>query len=97
MTKTINTVRSSAYVTTLNPLNVKDMLKLDALRAKVSRDNRNSEKKLRVVVRGRDPIARKFINSAGIGRTIGYDGCGNIVNGLANAQRLDVYIYERRS
>lgn len=91
------TTRSNAFFATLNPLSMQDMLQLDALRANISRINRGSEKKFRVVVRGRKPIAKVTIETGTGGRTFGYDAMGNIVNGRANAQRLDVYVYERRS
>lgn len=98
MAKTSKTTRTSnAYVATLNPMSMSDMLSLDALRAKIARQNKTSDKKLRVVVRGRAPIAKFTVETGTGGRTFGYDGYGNIVNGLANAQRLDVYVYERRS
>lgn len=88
---------STSYVATLNPLSEKDMIKLDAIRSKVSAGNKNSEIKYRVIVRGRKPIAKAKIMTPDGLRTRSYDGMGNIVNGRVNAKKLDIYIYERRS
>lgn len=87
---------STSYITTLNPASASDMRKLDAIRRTVSIGNKGAEKKYRVTVRGRDPIAKKTDKLRdGSFRTYGYDTCGNIVHGIVNARRIDVYVYER--
>lgn len=92
--KTVRT--SAAYVMTLNPLSEKDMAKLDSIRAKISAENKDSSVKRRVVVRNRKPIAKtKVVLRDGTVRISAYDAMGNIVNGRANAKRLDVYVYNR--
>ena len=91
------TTRSNAYITTLDPSSAEDMAELTALRKQVTADNLNCIVKNRVCVRGRKPKVKKnYYNSFGnIVATLGYDFSGNIIGGLANAQALDVYIYQR--
>ncbi len=80
---------STNYVTTIDFMSTVDMEKLEAIRASVRVLNsslRNS--KFRVCLRGRKPLSK--INNKS------YDWGGNIVGGICNAQRADVYIYPRR-
>jgi hypothetical protein len=49
--------------------------------------NSLTKDKFRVCLRGRNPILK--VNKS-------YDRGGNIVGGINNAQRADVYIYPRR-
>lgn len=89
---------SDCYITTLDVNSVNDMQMLELIRKTVKVSNNRNSKKHRVVVRGRKPIENKTIYNwrDGSTRTVGYDFAGNIVNGLQNATRLDVYVYERR-
>lgn len=79
--------KSTHYVATLDPLSAADMLRLDEMRKFVQIMNIKSYKQHRVVVRGRKPIHKIHYS---------YDQGGNIVGGLRNASKYDVYIYERR-
>jgi len=87
---------SDSYVTTLDPMSVNDMQMLDIVKKTVKKSNLYTTKKHRVVVRGRRPIAKKEVHNIYTGktRTLSYDYCGNVVGGLANASRYDVYVYK---
>jgi hypothetical protein len=93
--------RTSSYVTTLNtncpyyPGALKVMRKYVSSMNKLGKGGTlikgyrvEDSSKARVIIRGRDP---KVIPE-GKNR---YDYCGNIVGGIANANRVDVYILQR--
>ena len=63
-----------------------DMAQLELIKKTVATVNQNRTQKKRVVVRGRKPINKIYYS---------YDRGGNIVGGLRNASKLDVYIYDR--
>lgn len=88
---------SENYIMTVDPMSVVDMEKLELIKKTVSTTNKYNNKKKRVVLRGRRPMQTKLIRDFWTGKTgrRGYDWAGNIVGGLKNATRLDVYIYER--
>ena len=79
--------KSNSYVTTLDVFSATDMDVLAAVKATVKAINTNSKSKKRVVLRGRKPISKIYYS---------YDRGGNIVGGISNAAKLDVYIYDRR-
>lgn len=78
--------KSTSYVATLDPLSAADMMRLADIRKFVKIMNIKSSKQHRVVVRGRKPIHKIYYS---------YDRGGNIVGGIRNASRYDVYIYSR--
>ena len=86
--------KSTNYVCTLDINSYSDMEKLSVIKATVSAINKNisTHNKKRIVIRGRKPFQRKNI----CGNLVSYDYGGNIVGGIANASKLDVYIYDRR-
>ena len=91
---------STSYVCTLDVNSCVDMEKLAAIKAAVKTINRDCSvgRKKRVVVRGRKPIEkrevyRRWTNTF---NEVSYDWAGNIVGGIANATKSDVYIYDRR-
>jgi hypothetical protein len=88
---------STSYVCTLDVNSVADMQVLETIRKTISISNNNTQNKKRVVVRGRKPIQKKKVHNHWTGKTgfYDYDFCGNIVGGIANATKLDVYIYNR--
>lgn len=91
--------RCPNYVCSLDPLSCVDMEILEALKLSVKAINANVKwedagrwgmvkKCKRVRVKGREPKFKKN------GR--GYTYHGDIVHGLSNAQRFDVYIHDDR-
>ena len=80
------------YVTTLDPLSAADMEKLYIIKQTIRAANQYSKFKKRVVLRGRRAVDKNYTNSI---RGTSYDRGGNIVGGLRNASRMDVYIYDR--
>lgn len=82
---------SNSYVTTIDFLSTVDMEKLQAIRdsVRVLNSLTKSSDKFRVCLRGRKPILKVKNKS--------YDSGGNVVGGIKNAQRADVYIYVRKS
>ena len=78
--------KSNSYVTTLDVSSVTDMQTLATIKSTIRAVNAFSQNKKRVVVRGRKPIHKIYYS---------YDRGGNIVGGLRNASKLDVYIYDR--
>jgi hypothetical protein len=87
---------STSYVTTLDVNSSTDMEMLRTIKKAVSVMNYRNPNKKRVVLRGRKPIVAYSYYWAGKTFTHSYDLSGNIVGGLANATKLDVYIYDRR-
>ena len=77
---------SKNYITTLDPLSAEDMFKLKLIKDAVFIANINRLDKKRVVLRGRKPISKIHYS---------YDRGGNIVGGIKNASKYDVYIYGR--
>lgn len=93
--------RSDSYVVTLDTQSVSDMQMLETIRKVISIANQYSKTKRRVCVRGRKPFAKLAKQIYKRGRfdrvsIVSYDRGGNIVGGLSNASKLDVYIYARR-
>ena len=56
-----------------------------------------SDKKLRLVKRGREPFVKQEVRNPWFGyvRTLSYDWGGNVVGGIKNASRIDFYILDR--
>ena len=82
---------SNNYLTTLDVNSASDMIRLNEIKDTIRISNRSifNNRKLRVVLRGRKPIVKTGRYS--------YDWGGNIVGGIANASKLDVYIYKGRA
>jgi len=61
---------------------------------------RNPNKK-RVVLRGRKPAVKMIVQNHWIHKAtpnpVSYNWAGNIVGGIKNATKIDVYVYDRRS
>jgi hypothetical protein len=100
---TINTRQSDSYLGTFDVSSEKDMEQLAYLRDMVRSMNkmlkRETGKTFRICVRGRAPKAKMvakdgyfFVASR---KPVSYNFGGNIVGGLANATKLDAYIYTR--
>lgn len=95
---------SDSYIGTFDVQSVADMQQLADIREMVSSLNRMLKRKtgktFRVVVRGRKPLVKMHVGRTwcrpGTVNPVSYDFGGNIVGGIANATRLDAYIYERR-
>jgi len=87
---------SDSYITTLDPMSANDMQTLEMLRKTIKAVNKVSKEKQRVVVRGRKPFKKKEVYNVyqERTRTLSYDYSGNVVGGLANASRYDVYVYK---
>lgn len=94
---------STSYVTTLDVFSAADMEELDLIKKLVKAiNNRNPAVKQRVVLRGRKPevkmeIGKHYYTGQARKSASAYDWFGNIVGGIKNATKLDVYIYDRRS
>jgi len=94
---------SESFVCRLDTQSVTDMEKLQEIRNSVAATNRilkyRSDVRLRVEVRGRKPLVKMPIGNCfykrSSGKPVAYDWGGNIVGGIANAAKLDVYIYYR--
>lgn len=82
---------SDSYVTTVDPLSAADMEKLWAIRQSVKIFNRGNGHKKYVKLHGRGPRV-KFAKMDGISK---YRYQQTLP--VRYAERLDVYIYERRS
>lgn len=89
---------STSYVTTLDVNSSFDMAILQSIKKAVSVMNYRNPNKKRVVLRGRKPMMKKVVWLLWQDKhaTRSYDGAGNIVGGIKNATKLDVYIYDRR-
>ena len=94
----MNKRTSDAYVGSIDTRSVADMAQLEEVRTYVkvmnkylrdddARDRRGNPLRYRVTVKGRDPIEK--VNGKG------YNWAGDIVGGMANAGRIDVYIHRR--
>lgn len=98
---------SNAYIGTFEYESADDMLQLDEIKNMVKNMNRmlredgRSNYQFRVVLRGRQPVEKQDVNiySYGTGlrdiRPRSYDYFGNVVGGIANASKVDAYIYRR--
>ena len=91
---------STSYVCTLDVNSTVDMEKLAAIKATVSTINkdRSLQTKKRVVIRGRKPVEKREVYRrwSNTFSEVSYDWAGNIVGGIKNATKIDVYIYDRR-
>ena len=89
--------KSTSYVTTLDVNSVTDMQSLEIIKATIRAVNAYSSKKKRVVVRGRKPLKISKSTNFWTGKTKigGYDWVGNVIGGIRNASKLDVYIYDK--
>ena len=91
---------STSYVCTLDVNSCADMRLLEVIRKTVKVSNQRMPNKKRVVIRGRKPAVKMQAAGGYIHRPskglVSYDWAGNIVGGIANATKLDVYIYDRR-
>ena len=76
-----------------------DMEKLNIIKQAVAITNENRANKKRVVLRGRKPLVKMPVPGGYFHRgsfsPVSYDWAGNIVGGIKNATKLDVYIYRR--
>lgn len=90
--------KSNSYVTTLDVNSATDMQTLETIKATIRAVNAYGQDKKRVVLRGRKPIVKgRSVNYwSGKVRYGGFDRAGNIVGGIQNASKLDVYIYDKR-
>lgn len=98
---------SDSYIGTFDYGCADDMLRLEDIKDMVKNMNRMLREEsygkyqFRVVIRGRKPVEKEEVNiySYGTGmremRKRSYDYHGNIVGGIANATRVDAYIYRR--
>ena len=89
---------STSYVCTLDVNSCQDMQLLEVIRKTVKISNNRMSNKKRVVLRGRKPVVKSTVINHWTGKTStsGYDFAGNVIGGIANASRIDVYIYDRR-
>jgi hypothetical protein len=85
---------STSYVCTLDVNSVSDMQMLQVIRKTVRVSNTRMPNKKRVVLRGRKPAEQYF--NLRTGRFNSYNWGGDCVGGIANATKLDVYIYDRK-
>lgn len=85
------------YVMTVDVNSAADIQQLDIIKKAVSIANQNRVKKKRVVLRGRKPIVKAPVRNFWTGQIgfRGYNWGGNIVGGLKNATKIDVYVYDR--
>ena len=100
---TIKARQSDSYIGTFDVSSEKDMEQLSYLRDMVRSMNkmlkRETGKTFRIVLRGRAPKAKvamingHFLSSSH--KPVSYTYIGNIVGGLANATKVDAYIYTR--
>jgi hypothetical protein len=89
---------STNFVITIDPLSAVDMEKLQVIKKTIKAVNQYSKNKKRVVLRGRKPVVKVPVRNFWTGQMgfRSYDWGGNIVGGIKNATKLDVYIYDRR-
>jgi hypothetical protein len=89
--------KSSQYVFTADVNSATDMKRIQHVRDQVKQDNIGSDTKMRVCLRGRKPQVKQELYNMWTEESVirSYDWSGNIVGGLANATKIDVYIYER--
>lgn len=85
---------STSYVTTLDVNSASDMEMLEVIKKTIKVMNFRNPNKKRVVLRGRKPEQKTF--RLRTGNFFSYDAGGNIVGGIKNATKMDVYVYDRR-
>jgi hypothetical protein len=95
----MNRRTSESFVCRLDVQSATDMEKLQVIKSAVSAMNRQVDRKLRVVTKGRKPFVKMkaaggFFNPPSK-NPVAYDVFGNIVGGIANASMIDVYLYKR--
>lgn len=91
---------STSYQFTADINCAADMLKIEELKkavATINKINKGVSKPKRVCLRGRKPVVKQEVRNFWTGKKSvrSYDFGGNIVGGLANATKIDVYIYDR--
>ena len=99
----LNGRQSDSYIGTFDVQSAADMQQLSDLRQMVRNLNKTLKvktgKTFRIVVRGRKPVVKMLPTSRyPYNRpkgAVSYNFGGNIVGGLANATKLDAYLYER--
>lgn len=84
---------SKNYIMTVDPLSVTDIEKLILVKRTIAKNNRlgrlsNRYTPSRVVVRGRVPASKGSSQYS-------YDRFGNVLGGIHNAERWDIYVYAR--
>lgn len=95
---------SDSYVGSAYTSSVSDMQMIDEVRSIVKTmnkylrqsnavDRRGRKLQYRVSLKGRDPI-KKVVNQR-TGKLNGYNWAGDVVGGMENAGRIDVYIHQR--
>lgn len=91
---------STAYQRTISFSDASDMFWLEELRRTTSSVNESlrklGQRPFRVRVALRAPIEKRLVRNLWTGQTriAGYDWGGNVVGGIANAAKADVYIYD---
>lgn len=91
---------SKHYQGTIQFSDIGDMLWLGDFREQIFQANKILRKMgkntLRVRLALRDPIEKKTVYNWRTGRehTVGYDFGGNVIGGINNARKADVYVYE---
>lgn len=97
---------STSYIGTFDPLCAGDIFEIENLKKAIKAVNETNkmmknDQRFRVVLRGRKPIEKQVINTMPWGTglrkesKVSYDYFGNIVGGIANASKYDVYVYTR--
>jgi len=104
--------RTPAYVCSLDPMSVNDMMTLESIRKAIKASNSNAQRtylkngvsyiaRKRVTVKGRKPRTKQWVNVGGYYgkpdyRLRAHNRFGDIVGGIANATEYDVYIHDDR-
>lgn len=86
--------RSKHYIATVEN-NVEGLSFINHLRIQMRVLNKYSKLKRRVIIRGRQAKQKETRFIYGRKTTQSYDNCGNIIGGISNAKRFDIYIYNR--
>jgi hypothetical protein len=92
---------STAYAVTLNLFDEYDMMWLKQARDSMRKTNKSLRKigktPMRIRLALRDPIRKEAVTNRWTHEkgVRGYDFGGNVVGGIKNARKADVYIYER--
>lgn len=93
---------SNAYIGTFDVECADDMLQIEEVRAMVRNMNKalrqaKMDYQFRVCLRGRKPYKKGTCAHWLFGKATNrsYDFGGNIIGGLANASKIDAYIYRR--
>jgi len=104
--------RTKSYVCSLDPMSVNDMITLQTIRDTIKAANAHAPRVFtkygssyiackRVSVKGRKPRYKQWVNFARYGdkpdwRLRSHSSFGDIVGGLANATKYDIYIHDDR-